>query len=88
MSGTTPAATWAGDGVWAGYPYQWTTKLTITPQSHGSPNTPTPYFYDGNDVNVGDYILTTGQGRVLKIVSISAKTALSVNCVEIGRAHV
>lgn len=81
MSGTTPFAVWSGDNVWAGYPYQWSTTLSITSQPHGSPTTPTPYFYDGNDVNVGDYILTTGQGRILKIISITSQNAGTVSCV-------
>ena len=81
MSGTTPFATWSSDDVWPGAPYQWATALAITPQPHSAPNTPTPYFYDGNDVNVGDYILTSGQGRILKIVSITSKNASSVSCV-------
>lgn len=80
MTGTVPTAFWEADSVWAGYPYRWTTTLYITTQPHGSPHTPTPYFYDGNDVAVGDYVLTSGRGRVLKIVAISDKTAGVVSC--------
>lgn len=81
MSGTVPYANWQTDDGWLGYPYQWTTNLFITPQAHGSPETPTPYFYDGLDVNVGDYILTSGQGRILKIVAITAQANGTVSCV-------
>lgn len=80
MQNTAPSAVWSGAGAWAGYPYQWTTTLAVTAQPHGSPDTPTPYFYDGNDVSVGDYILTAGQGRILKIVAITQQTASSVTC--------
>lgn len=81
MSGTVPYANWQTDDGWLGYPYQWSTTLYITAQSHGSPETSTPYFYDGLDVDVGDYILTSGQGRILKIVSITSQTAGVISCV-------
>lgn len=81
MSGTVPYANWQTDDGWLGYPYQWTTTLYITAQSHGSPETLTPYYYDGLDVAAGDYILTSGQGRILKIVSISAQSSGVVSCV-------
>lgn len=80
MTNTVPSAFWDADEIWSGYPYQWTTTLNIVAQPHGSPETPTPYYYDGNDVVVGDYILTSGRGRILKIVAISAKTAGAVSC--------
>ena len=81
MTGGVPFANWQTDDGWLGYPYQWTTTLYITAQSHGSPESPTPYFYDGLDVNVGDYILTSGQGRILKIVEINSQASGVVSCV-------
>jgi hypothetical protein len=80
MTGSTPVAFWDADGVWFGQPYQWTTTLNITAQPHGSPDTATPYFYDGLDVVVGDYVLTSGRGRILKIIAISNQTASTVTC--------
>jgi len=80
MSGTTESAWWPNDDGWQGYAYQWTTNLTVTAQAHGSQYTPTPYYYDGNDVKVGDYVATTGQGRILKIVAISSQDGGSVDC--------
>ena len=78
----TPVENWTAGGPWVNYPYRWSTSLQIVPQPHGSPDTPVPYFYDGSDVVVGDYILTSGnQGRVLKIVSIASQTADTVACV-------
>lgn len=81
MTGSVPFANWQTDDGWLGYPYQWTTTLYITAQSHGSPESPTPYFYDGLDANVGDYILTSGQGRILKIVAINSQASGVVSCV-------
>jgi len=80
MSNTAVAAVWSGDDVWAGYPYRWTTTLAVALQTHSSPDTPTPYLYDGNDVAIGDYIVTSGQGRVLKIVGIQEQSASVVAC--------
>lgn len=81
MTQTTVHAVYSGTGAWVGYPYQWATTLLITPQPHGSPDTPTPYFYDGNDVVVGDYIVASGRGRILKIVTIFGASSTSINCV-------
>lgn len=81
MTGSVPFANWQTDDGWLGYPYQWTTTLYITAQAHGSPESLTPYFYDGLDVNVGDYILTSGQGRILKIVAINSQASGVVSCV-------
>lgn len=80
LSNMTPIAFWEGDDAWTGYPYKWTATLNVAAQPHGSPDTPTPYFYDGNDVIVGDYVATSGRGRVLKIVAIASKTSSGVNC--------
>ncbi|WP_353208506.1 hypothetical protein [Sphingorhabdus sp.] len=81
MAGTQPYATWPLNDGWLGYPYQWLTTLSVSAQQHGSPATQTPYAYDGNDVNVTDCIVTSGQGRILKIVSIFSQDATSVVCV-------
>jgi len=81
MAQTAPYATWPQDDGWQGYPYQWSTTLFIGSQSHGSPSTRVPYYYDGLDVNVGDYIVTSGQGRILKIVAITTQDSGSVQCV-------
>lgn len=82
MSSTSAVANFSGaDDGWLGYPYRWYTYLTIVPQPHGSRETPKPYFYTGQDVEVGDYIVTAGRGRILKIVSISSKTETNVACI-------
>ena len=81
MAHTVPYAEWPLDDGWQNYPYQWQTTLSVVSQSHGSPATPTPYYYDGFDINVGDYIVTAGQGRILKIVAITTQDAGTVYCV-------
>jgi hypothetical protein len=73
--------TWPLDDGWLGTPYRWNVTMSITPQGHGSQYTPTAYYYNGLDVKVGDYVGTSGQGRVLKVFSISAQIAGSVTCV-------
>lgn len=66
---------------WIGNAYRWTVELIISsPQTHSSHLTSTPYFYDGLDVNVGDWIATEGGGRLAKIVAISAQTSGQVDC--------
>jgi len=75
-----PVNTWSS-GVWAGYPNQWQATITATAQPHGSPATPTPYFYTASDIEIGDYLITGGRGRILKIISISAQSTDSLTCV-------
>lgn len=81
MAQTAPYAYWPANDGWQGYPYRWQTKLYTVTQSHGSPASRTPYFYDGYDVNVGDYIVTSGQGRILKIVTIISQNGGEVACI-------
>jgi hypothetical protein len=52
-----------------------------TSQTHSSQQTREPYFYNGRDINVGDYIFDTGNGAILKIYSISFKDETTVTCV-------
>ena len=59
---------------WIGYPYQWSADITVNIQSHSSHITPTPFYFTGNDIQVGDYITTMGQGRILKVVEITSQS--------------
>ena len=61
--------------------YQWNATLAVVAQAHSDSTTPTPFFYNGNDVRVGDFITTSGDGKSLKVASITTKTANSVVCV-------
>ena len=58
--------------------YQWNATLAVVAQAHSDSTTPTPFFYNGNDVRVGDFITTSGDGKSLKVASITTKTANSV----------
>lgn len=64
---------------WIGYAYQWTADLTINAQTHSSHITPTPFYFDGNDIKVGDYITTVGIGRILQIIAISSQDSSSAS---------
>jgi len=65
----TPVSYYSAPSQWAGYPYQWDVTLSVTAQSHGDGTTSTPYAYTAQDIKPGDYIVTGGQGRLLKILS-------------------
>jgi hypothetical protein len=74
-----------GDKWWGGganpKPYRWELTLSLTPISHGSHLTRTPFKYDGVDVLVGDFIAGATDGKALQIISITEKTPTSVICV-------
>jgi hypothetical protein len=52
-----------------GFPYRWGITLNIFPQQHSNPNTPTPYIYNANDIEVGMWIGFIN-GFTYKIISI------------------
>lgn len=62
-------------------PYRWTATINVNQQPHSWAGSTTPYFYNGLDVIVGDYIVTKGQARILKIIEISLQTDQSLTCV-------
>lgn len=72
---------WSAGGPWNGYAYRWSATLDVSPQPHGDPTTATPNFYDGNDIKVGDYIVTSGQGRILKVSAVTSASDTVVQCV-------
>jgi len=53
-----------------GFPYRWSITLNIFPQQHSNPNTPTPYIYNANDIEVGMWIGFIN-GFSYKIISIA-----------------
>lgn len=73
-----------GDEYWQGgltpKTYQWEIDLSVTSQSHSSPNTPTAFTYNGLDIYIGDWI-SDGIGRALKIIEVKSKTATSATVV-------
>lgn len=52
-----------------GFPYRWNITLNTFPQQHSNPNTPTPYIYNANDIEVGMWIGFIN-GFTYKIISI------------------
>ena len=80
MRDTAESAWWSLDDGHQGAPYQWTTTLDVTALGHGSPYTRLPFYYNGEDVAVGDWVSSSGMGLLLKIVNISSATDTVVNC--------
>lgn len=82
ISGISTAATYSGADPWNGAAIRWNATLAVTAQPHSdTASTPASGFYDGRNINVGDYVASMGGGRVLRIYSISAQSAGSVTCV-------
>jgi hypothetical protein len=78
----TPQANWPADSSsYAGAPYRWTVTLTVEAQGHSDPTTTTPYYYNGADIAVGDWMSNAVGGFAWQIKSISAQTATAVTCV-------
>lgn len=61
--------------------YRWEITFTVTAQQHGSHLTRDDFVYNGYDVQVGDWIAGATDGKCLKIISVSSKTATSVTCI-------
>ena len=76
----------ADDGTsdpYLNHTYQWTVDLSVDPQYHGSPYTRTPYQYDGFDILIGDWIVTSSDSMAVRVVSINTTTQTGsyVRCV-------
>ena len=92
-SNLSSAANWeyqngTDDRWWSGgsnpKPYRWNLTLTLQNASgvdHGSHLTRTPFKFNAFDIVVGDFVVGSNDGRAVKIISISAKTATTVTCI-------
>ena len=78
----TPVALWpyandATDPYWSGGSnpqyYQWEVTFTINDRVHGSNLTRTPFSFNAQDIEVGDFVAGAADGKVLQIMSISEK---------------
>lgn len=72
------------DDTFIGMPFQWKVEILITPQFHNDMTTePTPNIYDGNNIEVGDFVLMSDGGRYLKIIEIFEETVTAerIECV-------
>jgi len=86
LSGTadsfTPVSLWpyangADDPYWSGGTnpqyYRWEVSFTVNSRSHGSNLTRTPFSFDAQDIEVGDFVAGAQDGKVCQIMSISQK---------------
>ena len=79
-------AQWTTDdgtgNITTGKDYQWTIVLDIpTALQHSSHETTRQFLYNGLDINVGDYIATSNDGKYVKIISITSQSAQACTCV-------
>ena len=63
------------------YVYTFDAVIDVTAQLHSGTSGFVAKQYDGRDVNEGDYIATTSQGRILKILNIINKGPTRIQCV-------
>ena len=68
--------------------YTYDATLDVTAQLHSGTTGNTPAQYDGSDINVGDYVATTSQGRVLKISEIKSAGPTRIECILIDEDQV
>ena len=86
LSGTAdsfaPVALWphansADDPYWSGGTnpqyYRWEVSFTVNSRNHGSNLTRTPFSFDAQDIEVGDFVAGAQDGKVCQIMSISQK---------------
>jgi len=64
-----------------GFVYTYNASIDVTAQLHSGTTGMIKGQYDARDINVGDYIATTSQGRVLKIHSIQNTGPTRIDCV-------
>jgi len=94
VSGTadsfSPAALWpyangVADPYYAGgvnpQPYRWTVTFSVAESFHGSHLTRTPFRFNANDIEVGDFVAGADDGKVCEIISITAKDDFTLTAV-------
>lgn len=86
----TPSALWPyangeADPYWSGginpRPYRWTVTFSITESFHGSHLTRTPFRFNANDIDVGDFVAGAEDGKVCEIMSILAKDDFTLTAI-------
>lgn len=79
--GSTPAtfASLPWNGI--NKPYEWTCTLAVTAQLQSGVNTRQKFTYNGQDINVGQWIGNLGSGLAWQIISITSKTTTTVTCI-------
>jgi len=73
-----PYANGADDPYWSGglnpKSYRWEVSFTVSEKTHGSNLTRTPFKFDAQDIEVGDFVAGASDGKVLQIISVLSKT--------------
>ena len=73
-----PYANGVDDPYWSGGSnpqfYQWEVTFNVNEKSHGSHLTRTPFKFDAQDIEVGDFVAGASDGKVCQIMSITSKT--------------
>lgn len=78
----TPVALWpyanaTDDPYWSGGSnpqyYRWEVTFTVNDRTHGSNLTRTPFSFNAQDIEVGDFVAGAADGKVCQIMSISEK---------------
>jgi hypothetical protein len=68
----------ADDPYWSGSSnpqyYRWEVSFSVEERTHGSNLTRTPFRFNAQDIEVGDFVAGALDGKVLQILSISSKT--------------
>jgi hypothetical protein len=70
------------DPYWSGginpLPYRYRMTFSFSDQGHGSHLTRTPFLYNAQDIEVGDFVAGADDGKVLQIMSIESKSEYSL----------
>jgi hypothetical protein len=73
-----PHANGSDDPYWSGGSnpqyYRWQVTFTVNERTHGSHLTRTPFKFDAQDIEVGDFVAGAQDGKVCQIMSILEKT--------------
>lgn len=90
VTSVTPVSLWpypngADDPYWSGSSnpqyYKWEVSFSVTERTHGSNLTRTPFRFNAQDIEVGDFVAGALDGKVLQILSISSKTNSEVTAI-------
>jgi len=73
-----PHANGVDDPYWSGGAnpqfYRWRVTFTVNERLHGSHLTRTPFRFDAQDIEVGDFVAGAQDGKVCQIMSVESKT--------------
>jgi len=73
-----PHANGIDDPYWSGGAnpqfYRWRVTFTVNERLHGSHLTRTPFRFDAQDIEVGDFVAGAQDGKVCQIMSVESKT--------------